>query len=61
MIDTLIAHFSKHFEMTQELIDTPEEGWYLLSTCRIKGKVVYVNRLPLDPLYESLKQRLDEE
>ena len=60
MIDTLIAHFSKHFKMEQSLVDD-ETGWYLRSICSVKGKIVYEHHLMLEPLYESLKQRLDEE
>ena len=61
MIESLISHFSKHFEMTQELIDTEEEGWYLRSVCSVKGKIVYEHHLLLEPLYNSMKQRLKEE
>ena len=59
MIESLISHFSKHFEMTQELIDD-EKGWYLESICTLKGRVIYKHKLDLNPLYESMKSRMSE-
>ena len=60
MIDKLIAHFTKHFELTQYLIDD-DTGWYLQSTCSLNGKVIYVNRLDMTSLYESMKKRMEEQ
>ena len=60
MIESIINNISKHFHMEQELIDD-DSGWYLLSICTLKGRVIYQHKLDLSPLYESLKQRLDEE
>ena len=60
MIESIINNLSKHFHMEQELIDN-ETGWYLLSICTLKGRVIYKHKLDLSPLYKSMKSRLDEE
>ena len=60
MIESIINNLSKHFHMEQELIDD-DTGWYLLSTCTLKGRVIYKHRLDLNPLYQSLKERLENE
>ena len=59
MIEKLINHFTKNFELTQHLVDD-DTGWYLQSTCSLNGKVIYVNRLDMSPLYESMKSRMHE-
>ena len=59
MIDSIINNISKHFHMTQELIDD-EKGWYLESICTLKGRVIYKHQLDLNPLYESMKSRMSE-
>ena len=59
MIESLINHFTKHFELTQHLVDD-DTGWYLQSTCSLNGKVIYVNRLDMSPLYESMSKRMSE-
>jgi len=59
MIESLIAHFTKNFAMDQELVDD-DTGWYLKSTCLLKGRVVYTHRLHLEPLYESMVDRLNK-
>ena len=56
MIESLINHFSKGFEMTQHLVDDAS-GWYLQSTCSLNGKVIYTHRLDLLPLYDSMQKR----
>ena len=56
MIEKLIEHFTKGFELTQHLIDD-ETGWYLQSTCSFNGKVIYTSKLDLLPLYDSMQER----
>ena len=59
MMKKLIERFTQGFELTQYLVDD-ERGWFLQTTCSYDGAVIYVNRLDLLPLYESM-QRRDQE
>ena len=60
MMNKLLQNFMKGFEFTQYLVDTPEEGWYLQSTCSFNDKVIYTTKLDLLPLYESMQRRNTE-
>ena len=60
MIEKLLQSFMKGFEFTQYLVDTPEEGWYLQSTCSFNGKVIYTSKLDLLPLHQSMQRRTEQ-
>ena len=60
MIDSLIKSFTSGFEITNHLVDD-DTGWFLQTTCSHNGKVIYVNRLDMMPLYVSMKKRMEEE
>ena len=61
MIEQLIKKFTSGFEITNHLVDSKEEGWFLQTTCSYNSKVIYVNRLDLLPLYDSMKKRMEEQ
>ena len=60
MLESLIEKFASGFEVTNHLVDD-ETGWFLQTTCSLNGKVVYVNRLDMTPLYDSMKKRMNDE
>ena len=60
MIEKLIKSFTKGFEITNHMVDSKEEGWFLQTTCSYDGAVIYTHRLDLLPLYDSMKKRDQE-